>query len=149
MKKLIFFTALLFSLTAVHGQTVFEQARNEAKQTRKLILLSFSGSDWCVPCIKMHQSFFESPAFKKTADSLLVLVNADFPRNRKNQLDVNIKKQNEALADKFNPRGSFPYTLLLDENGTPLKTWIGMPDESVEDWIKEIVTVYDKKYRNE
>jgi len=149
MKKLFFFTALLFSLTAVHGQTVFEQAQNEAKQTRKLILLSFSGSDWCVPCIKMHKSFFENPEFKKTADSLLVLVNADFPRNRKNQLDGNIKKQNEALADRYNRQGAFPYTLLLDENGTPLRTWSGVPAEPVEDWIKEIVTVYDKKYRHE
>ncbi|GEP90727.1 Thioredoxin-like [Chitinophaga terrae (ex Kim and Jung 2007)] len=149
MKKITFSTVLLFSLAMAHGQTVFQQAQNEAKQTHKLILLSFSGSDWCVPCIRMHKSFFENPEFKKTADSLLVLVNADFPRNRKNQLDGNIKKQNEALADKYNPQGAFPYTLLLDENGTPLKTWSGMPDEAVEDWIKEIVTVYDKKYRNE
>lgn len=149
MKKIFFSTALLFSLAVAHGQTVLQQAQNEAKQSHKLILLSFSGSDWCIPCIKMHKSFFENPEFKKTADSLLVLVNADFPRNRKNQLEGNIKKRNEALADKYNPQGAFPFTLLLDENGTRLKTWSGMPDEPVEDWIKEIVTVYDKKYQHE
>ena len=149
MKKIIFSLVLLFSLAVAHGQTVFEKAKQEAKQTHKLVLLNLSGSDWCVPCIKMHQSFFENADFKNVADKLLVLVNADFPRNRKNQLDGKIKKQNEALADKYNPQGAFPYTLLLDENGTPLKTWSGMPDEPVEDWIREIVTVYDKKYRNE
>lgn len=58
MKKITFSTVLLFSLAMAHGQTVFQQAQNEAKQTHKLILLSFSGSDWCVPCIRMHKSFF-------------------------------------------------------------------------------------------
>jgi thiol-disulfide isomerase/thioredoxin len=149
MKKIFFTTALLFSLAIAHGQTVFEKAKQEAKQTHKLVLLNFSGSDWCVPCIKMHQSFFENADFKNVADKLLVLVNADFPRNKKNKVDNNTKKQNEVLADKYNPQGIFPYTLLLDENGVPLKKWSGMPAEPVADWIKEIIAVYNKQYRNE
>lgn len=149
MKKIFFTVVMLFSLAMAHGQTIFEKAKQDAKQKHKLVLLSFSGSDWCVPCIKMHQSFFENADFKNVADRLLVLVNADFPRNKKNKVDNNIKKQNEGLADTYNPQGIFPYTLLLDENGTPLKKWSGMPAEPVADWIKEIIAVYNKQYRNE
>lgn len=149
MKRIFFSVVLLFSMAMAHGQTIFEKAKQEAKQKHKLVLLNFSGSDWCIPCIKMHQSFFENADFKSAADSLLVLVNADFPRNKKNQPDNSIKKQNEALADKYNSQGAFPYTVLLDDNGTPLKTWSGMPAEPVTDWIKEIVRIYNKQYPHE
>ena len=55
------------------------------------------------------------------ADTSLVMVNADFPRNKKNLLDAETRKQNDALADKYNPEGKFPFTLLLDADGKVLK----------------------------
>ena len=64
------------------------------------------------------------------ADSTLVMYNADFPRNKKNALPKELKKQNESLADKYNPEGKFPFTLLLDTNGRILKSWDGYPDQT-------------------
>lgn len=35
---------------------------------------------------------------------------------------------NEELADKYNPQGSFPYTVLVDEEGKVIWTWEGYPN---------------------
>ncbi len=124
MKTLAFLiVAALF--TAATWDTNFEQAQQKAKQENKLILLNFSGSDWCGPCMKLKRDVFESSEFQSYASANLVLVNADFPRLKKNQPGSALLKQNEALADKYNPKGIFPYTLLIDANGKVLKSWEG------------------------
>lgn len=137
--KLISF--LLFGLwlhTAPSWQTDFVKAKQEAKQTHKYILLNFSGSDWCTPCIRMHKTIFENASFENYAEKDLVLVNADFPRLRKNQLSKEQQKQNDALAEQYNPEGKFPYTLLIDENGKVVKYWEGCPNESANAFVAEV-----------
>src|SRR5438477_6010979 len=97
--------------------TNFEEARQVAIQNHKYILLNFSGSDWCGPCIRLHDEIFESDVFKKMAATDLILVNADFPRLKKNQLPKEQQTQNDHLADQYNAKGSFPLTLLLTPDG--------------------------------
>ena len=121
----------------------FEKAKKEAREKHELILLNFSGSDWCIPCIRMEKEIFASDAFEKMADTSLVLVNADFPRLKKNQLSKELQKQNEWLADKYNPKGIFPYTLLLDENGKVLKTWEGLPAGDADRFASDIKSICD------
>src|SRR5438874_12727874 len=97
--------------------TDFTKAKLEAKESNKFILLNFSGSDWCTPCIRMHKTIFESPAFETYAGKELVLVMADFPRLKKHRLTKVQQKQNDDLAEQYNPSGKFPYTLLLNNDG--------------------------------
>src|SRR5690349_20716079 len=117
--------------------TDINKAENLAQESDRLIVLNFSGSDWCIPCIKLHKEIFESPAFQSYADSSLVLVNADFPRLKKNQLTKEQIKQNENLADQYNPHGIFPLTRLLDANGKLLKQWEGVPDNTPEQFMQK------------
>ena len=98
-----------------------EEAKQIAKTKNKHILLTFSGSDWCGPCIRMHKEIFESPVFVQMADTQLVLVQADFPRMKKNKLSAAQQDLNNAAADRYNSQGKFPYTLLLDANGKVLR----------------------------
>jgi len=119
-------------------ETDFALARTKAQQEKKYILLNFSGSDWCGPCIRMKHELFEEAAFKAFADTSLILVNADFPRQKKNRLPKAQQDQNDQLAEAYNPAGSFPYTVLLDENGKTIKAWDGFPKESVGVFINEI-----------
>jgi hypothetical protein len=49
------------------------------------------------------------------------------------------------LADKYNPDGKFPYTLLLDANGNILKSWDGFPNENAEEFADEIVSICNYK----
>lgn len=118
-----------------------EDAKKTAAQKHELIILNFSGSDWCGPCIRLRKEIFESTDFKTYADENLVLVNADFPRLKKNQPSKEQIKINEALADQYNPKGKFPYTLLLSADGKILKTWDGFPGVSAEDFTNEIKTI--------
>jgi hypothetical protein len=50
-------------------------------------------------------------------------------------------KDNEALAEKYNSEGKFPYTVLLDPNGKVLKQWEGFPNETPEQFVDEIKSV--------
>lgn len=118
-----------------------EAAKETAGKEHKLILLNFSGSDWCIPCIKMHEDIFGADAFSNYANSNLVLVNADFPRKHKNQLTAEQQKINDALAEKYNSNGAFPYTILLDDQGHKLKVWDGLYKGSAESFIDEVMVV--------
>jgi thioredoxin-related protein len=137
-------TILISSLFATNSPvwfTDFGKAKTEAITENKYILVNFSGSDWCGPCIRLHKEIFESESFTNFAKNNLVLVNADFPRLRKNQLSKEQQKLNEALADQYNPQGHFPYTVLIDAQGKVVKTWDGYPNETPDKFLSEINTV--------
>lgn len=118
--------------------TDFNEAKNVSKEKHEYILLNFSGSDWCSGCIKMHKDIFNSTVFQDYAKDHLVLVNADFPRSKKNALPADLQKKNEALADKYNPEGIFPYTVLIDSDGKVVKNWNGYYEKGSENFVKEI-----------
>ena len=136
--------ALLFVfLLPIQWEPSFENAKKVAKEKNELILLNFSGSDWCGPCIVLRKEYLESDMFTNYAKDHLVLVNADFPRKKKNLGDSDQIKRNENLAEIYNKNGMFPLTLLLNSDGKVLKTWQGKPDASVEKWVQEVEAVCD------
>jgi thioredoxin-related protein len=137
MKAMSFFMPFVLFISA-NWLIDFDQAKQQAKERNQLILLNFSGSDWCAPCIKMKKEIFETEQFKDFADNNLVLVRADFPRQKKNQLDTNQKQHNEKLAEQFNPNGKFPFTLLLDANGKVIYQWDGYYNMTTEAFINDI-----------
>ena len=127
---------MLFSFANWHYD--LQEAKQIAQQKHRCILLNFSGSDWCGPCIRLHKEIFASTAFAQFADTCLVMVNADFPRMGKNQLPAKQQAINDALADKYNSKGSFPLTVLLDANGKVLQEWEGFPKGNVNDFIEDV-----------
>lgn len=119
-------------------RTDFATAKTDAAAEHKYILLKFSGSDWCIPCIKMEKRIFDKEVFQQYAKDKLILVNADFPRQKKNMPTDDIVKSNEMLAEQYNKSGHFPLTLLLDANGKVLKTWDGYKDATPEDFVTQV-----------
>ncbi|CAN5749887.1 hypothetical protein BH11BAC4_BH11BAC4_01990 [soil metagenome] len=132
-----------FFSSAITWQTDIEIAKQSARTEHKLILLNFSGSDWCGPCIRLHKEIFEAAVFEKYATESLVLVKADFPRLKKNQLSKEHQKKNDQLADIYNKDGAFPLTLLLDANGKVLKRWDGLPKGSADEFTNQLKAVVD------
>jgi len=122
MNKFFSISSLVFCFLISHvtsqasdgWMTDFELAQTKAKEENKSLLLDFTGSDWCGWCIKLKDEVFSKSAFKDYAKESLVLVELDFPRNKKQSAEV--KKQNEALAQKFGVRG-FPTLILLSPEG--------------------------------
>ena len=124
-------------------ETDFSRAKQSAQSEHKLILLNFSGSDWCGPCIRMHKDLFESSSFTNYAGDHLVLVNADFPRLKKHELSKDQQSKNDRLADKYDKEGIFPLTVLLTPGGKILKEWKGFPPVSADEFTSEVNAVVD------
>jgi thioredoxin-related protein len=99
--------------------TDFNKAQQEAKASNKLLLVNFTGSDWCGFCIMLDRQVFSKPEFKDYANKNLVLLEIDFPRmggpRWKAQSDA-LRKQNEELAVKYQIYG-FPTIVVLNGDG--------------------------------
>jgi thioredoxin-related protein len=101
----------------------WQTAQQMAEARQRPILLVFSGSDWCRPCMKLEQEVWDNLSFQDFASDQLILLRADFPRSRRNRLsDVQMTK-NEQLAERFNPQGVFPKILLLTSDGKRIDEW--------------------------
>jgi thioredoxin-related protein len=138
-------------LTTSSWETDFSKAKQIALSDHKLIVLNFSGSDWCGPCIRLHKDIFESDAFTSYANDHLVLLNADFPRLKKNQLPKEQQAKNDQLADQYNKEGKFPLTLLLTSDGKVLRTWEGLPNvppETFTEQVKAVVNANQRRYQH-
>ncbi len=122
MRKLLFIWLLLLPivLCAQDWKESYVDATNKAKEENKSIILVFSGSDWCAPCIKLDREIWQSEEFKTYAKQNVVLYKADFPRKKENKLKDQLVQQNKELADRYNPKGYFPLVLVLDNNGNIL-----------------------------
>jgi thioredoxin-related protein len=139
--------ASLLSKAATDSSFIQKTEATAATQ-HKYILLNFSGSDWCIPCMKMKKAVFATDTFSRYSTENLLWINADFPRNKKS-LSKQQVKQNEDLADKYNKKGAFPYTVLLDEKGNVIKSWDGFPNLTAEEFIKQVDTaVNDNRKAN-
>ncbi|PZR73063.1 MAG: thioredoxin family protein [Chthoniobacterales bacterium] len=94
--------------------TSYEQAQQEAKAGRKLILMDFTGSDWCGWCILLDKEVFSKPEFQEYARKNLVLLELDFPRMK--PMSAENQEQNERLARQYQIQG-FPTIVVLDSGG--------------------------------
>jgi thioredoxin-related protein len=122
MRKIVSLIALLVSINSFsqNWKTNFEEVKTEATVSNKKILLVFSGSDWCAPCIKLDKNIWQSNEFKTFSDLNYILYKADFPKKKGNQLSEELKKQNLVLAEKYNQNGNYPLVVLLDNKGKVL-----------------------------
>ncbi len=94
--------------------TNFNQALALAKSQNKLLLLNFTGSDWCGWCKKLDAEVFSTPQFQHYAADHYILVKIDFPKRTK--LSAEQQQQNEQLARKFKITG-FPTIVVLKPSG--------------------------------
>jgi thioredoxin-related protein len=95
-------------------QTDFEAARKKAKAEKRLLLVDFTGSDWCGWCMKLKGEVFDKQEFKTEAPKQFVLVELDYPRQK--ELPDELKKQNGELQKRYKIEG-YPTILILDSEG--------------------------------
>ncbi len=107
---LFFLSATVFSQD---WKPSYKEALTCSKEEDKPIILVFSGSDWCAPCIKLDKTIWQSKEFIAFSKDNYILYRADFPRKKANKLSDDLIAQNNALADKFNAKGYFPLVVVL------------------------------------
>ena len=111
---LIVFNFFLLSVSADQlWITDFALALEESKDNDKYLLVEFSGSDWCPPCIRLNDEVFKTDVWKKWADENVISVLIDFPKSGQSDED---KRKNELVAKNLNIT-HFPTIVILNKNG--------------------------------
>jgi thiol-disulfide isomerase/thioredoxin len=124
MKTLLL--CLLLAAAPLHASdlwsTDYDASIAQAAASKKPVLLEFTGSDWCPPCMKQNKDVFEQPAFEEFAKDKLVLVKLDFPRRKEQEAEI--KERNQKLAAQYSVE-VFPTIILLSSEGKELARQVG------------------------
>jgi len=132
-----------FQVAAAEGEwmTDLVKAQEKAKAEKKLVLVDFTGSDWCPPCRALHKNVFSSSEFDEFAKKNLVLVEVDFPR--KKEQSEQLKKANRELAKKHEIDG-YPTVIIFDSNGKQLDKKVGYSGASAKDYVAQLQKIKER-----
>jgi len=124
IKYIFFFWAVLIPFISFSQEWVdnYDTAKALAKEKEQPIVMVFSGSDWCGPCILMDKQIWQTNTFKEYASDNVIMLKVDFPKKKANQLSKALQEQNNKLARKYNRRGYIPLVVVLDAKGKVLGT---------------------------
>lgn len=137
ISKFLFAALLAVSLQAGEGWLIDAQkAKEQASKDGKALLMDFTGSDWCPPCKKLKSEVFDSAEFKEFAAKNLVLLEVDFPKDKK-KLSAETKKQNDKLQEQYNI-SAYPTVIIFDKDGKELGRESGYGGQSAKEYIKKL-----------
>jgi len=130
----LFGLCLPMALQAADAKWYYDlpQAQEIARQEKKLVLVNFTGSDWCGWCKKLKQELFATPEFNAYARTNLVLVEIDFPRYKPISPEMIVK--NAKLQEQYKAEG-FPTLLMLDPAGREIWRMGGYAEMKADQWI--------------
>ncbi|RYD40203.1 MAG: DUF255 domain-containing protein, partial [Verrucomicrobiaceae bacterium] len=120
----------------------FAAAKKEAADSKKDLLLDFTGSDWCGWCIKLNEEVFSHEPFKAGVKDKFVLVELDYPKDQSKLSEATIK-QNEELKNTYRVAG-YPTILLCDAGGKPYGA-TGYRPGGPEEYVKQLDELRKKK----
>jgi thioredoxin-related protein len=116
-------------------QTDYKKAQEEAKTNHRLLLVDFTGSDWCGYCIRLNREILSKAQFKDYADKNLVLLEIDFPRAK--QQSATLRQQNNRLAQQYQIEG-FPTIVVLNADGHKVWRYDGYFPDGPDAFIAEL-----------
>lgn len=119
--------------------TDLEKALEQAKKEKKNVLVEFTGSDWCPPCIAMRKNVFSKKEFVDAASKDFILVELDFPK-----ADKALKKKNDPYAKEYNIEG-FPTVILLDPEGKEFTRFFASEHPTTEKFLAHLKAALEKK----
>lgn len=129
MKPLLFFILPFFLLGQNENRTDrqwlkdYDEALKVSKEENKKVLVYFTGSDWCPPCIRLKRDLFDTEEFAELAQDY-VLLYVDIPRNR-DLLDAEQWRHNQKLLNSLNRKKVFPLLTVLNAKGKVLDNYSG------------------------
>lgn len=140
MKKLVLLLAATFAAFHIHAAdagwlTDLPKAQEKAKAEKKLVLIDFTGSDWCPPCKNLHKTVLTAPEFLAFAKDNLVLVDIDFPNSKPQSAEL--KAANKELAKKFAVTG-YPTVIVLDASGKELFKKVGYGGTPAKAYVADL-----------
>jgi thiol:disulfide interchange protein len=132
-------SASAFATTPEGWSTDLDKAFEKAKAEKKCVLVEFTGSDWCPPCIAMRKNVFSKKEFVSAASKKYILVELDFPKGDKDLAD-----KNQPLAGKYKIEG-FPTVILFTPEGKEFTRFFASQFPKTEDFLKHLDDALEKK----
>ena len=149
MKAVTYLAFFALSATALVGQALasppagwgddLDAAIAQAKAENKSVLVEFTGSDWCQPCIMMRAEVFSKPEFVAAATKKFVLVEIDLPNG-----DKEVAKKNQPIVEKYKIDG-FPSVMLLDSAGKEFGRFHAAQFPKVDEFLRRLDTDLERK----
>lgn len=148
MKAITHFAALTLGAAMVSSafakapegwETDVDAAIAIAKKENKSVMLEFTGSDWCPPCMMMAKKVFSKKEFVDAASKDFVLVHLDFPNG-----DPELKEKNQPIAEKYEIEG-FPTVILLDSEGKEFERFFASDYPDIEKFTGHLKEALEKK----
>lgn len=99
---------------AAEWLTDLPAACRQAAQENKLVLIDFTGSDWCSACVRLRRTVLDSPAFLEFSSTRFVLMEVDLPRRK--SFDQKLLRRNEEIANRYGV-GGFPTLMVINPQG--------------------------------
>ncbi len=111
----------------------FEVAKKQAAEQNKGILIEFTGSDWCRPCMMLRSKVLNTDEFKNDATQDFILLELDYPSRKPQTAEV--KDANKKLAELYKV-GGYPTVVFADKNGRPYGFFAGNQSmNAVKDYL--------------
>jgi len=143
LKKICFITLLTLGISIVHAEgpwlTNLDEGVKKAKAEGKLVMVEFTGSDWCPPCIEMEKKVFSKKKFLKSAQEKYVLVKLDAPKS-----NPELEKSTLKLMEQWNVQG-FPTVLLLGAEGKEITRFNAIEYPTVKKFLKQLALEEKRK----
>ena len=115
--------------------TDYKRAQQEAKESHKLLLIDFTGSDWCGFCFQLDRAILSQPQFKDYASKNLVLMEVDFPVRKAQSIET--RKQNQELKQRYQVEG-FPTLVVLNGEGKTVWRYDGLYMDGIAAFLAEL-----------
>jgi protein disulfide-isomerase len=113
----------------------YKKAQQEAKASHKLLLIDFTGSDWCGYCFQFDRAILSQPQFKDYASKNLVLMEVDFPVRKAQTVET--RKQNLELKQRYQVEG-FPTLIVLNGEGKTVWRYDGLYQGGIAAFLAEL-----------
>ena len=115
----------------------FEEARKQAAKEGKFVLLAFSGSDWCGPCMSLEKEVFSKKKFVDELARKYKLVMVSIPRD-KSTLSKLAVEQNQALVKRYAIRGYPTVVMVNPVDGEEVKSHSGYRSGDPKGYLKSL-----------
>lgn len=132
-------TSTAFATTLEGWSTDLEKAFEKAKAEKKSVLVEFTGSDWCPPCMAMRKNVFSKKEFVEGASKKYILVELDFPKG-----DKAVEEKNRPYAEKYKIEG-FPTVILFTAKGKEFTRFYASEFPKTDVFLKHLDQALEKK----
>lgn len=132
-------SASAFASTLDGWSNNLDKALAKAKAEKKCVLVEFTGSDWCPPCMQMRKNVFSQKEFVAAASKKFILVELDFPKG-----DKELTEKNQPLAEKHKIEG-FPTVILFTPEGKEFNRFFASAFPTTEGFLKHLDEALEKK----